>query len=145
MEGKSMQEQGNADVIAVPVNGEAGDKSRPDWVAAAKSAVNAVRSGDLDAVRTAQRKAPENPYYVAEIADALGVSKSTIYKAVESGTLGAMRIGQTRKGTIRVSHGAFVEYLAACTAAAVTRPGANVKRRSIRVEVRSEVPTEVVA
>lgn len=140
-----MQEQGNADVMAVPVNDEATGQTRPDWVAAASSAVNAVRSGDLDAVRKAQHEGPEGPYFVAEVAIALGVSKSTIYKAVESGSLAGMRLGNTRKGTIRIPHGAFVEYVAACMAAAVTRPGANAKRRSIRVEISDAIPAGVVA
>lgn len=140
-----MQEQVNADVIAVPVNDEVTGQSRPEWVAAAMSAVNAVRSGDLDAVRRAQQEGPESPYWVAEVAVALGVSKSTIYKAVESGQLAGMRFGGTRKGTIRIPHGAFVEYLVECMAAAVTRPGAQAKRRSIRVEISSALPAGEVA
>jgi excisionase family DNA binding protein len=71
------------------------------------------------------------------------VSKSTIYKAVESGELGGMRFGGTRKGTIRIPHGALVEYVAVCTAAAVTRPGA--KRRSIVIDIRDASAPAVAA
>lgn len=130
-----MQEQGNADVIAVPMNGEAAGQADSERVSAAKSAVDAVRGGDLDAIRKAKQAGPDSPYSAAEVAIALGVSKSTIYKAVESGELAGMRFGGTRKGTIRIPHSAFVEYVAACMTAAVTRPSANARQRSIRVEV----------
>lgn len=130
-----MQEQGNADVVAVPVNGDVAGQTRPEMVAAARSAIDTVRSGDLEAIRQAKQEDPGSPYSVTEVADALNVSKSTIYKAVESGELAGMRFGGTRKGTIRIPHSAFVEYVAACMSAAVTRPGANARHRSIRVEV----------
>jgi excisionase family DNA binding protein len=143
-----VQDQGNADGFALPVTSEPTVQTRPEWVAAATAAVDAVRSGDLDAVRAAQQEGPDGPYLVAEVAVALGVSKSTIYKAVETGELRGMRFGNTRKGTIRIPHGALVDYVAACTEAAVTRPG--VRQRSLVVEIRdvssslaSAVPVEV--
>jgi hypothetical protein len=64
------------------------------------------------------------------------VSKSTVYKAIESGALAAFRFGSTRKGTIRVPHGALVDYVAASAVAAVTRPGGT-REHSIVVDVRS--------
>jgi excisionase family DNA binding protein len=116
--------------------GEAAGQVRPERVAVAIAAVNAVRSEDPGAIAAALLAGPEGPYWVAEVAVALDVSKSTIYKAVESGELAALRFGNTRKGTIRVPHGALVQYVAACAAAAVTRPGASSKRRSLVVEIR---------
>lgn len=140
-----MHEQGNAHVVSVPVNHDATSQPRPELVSAARAAVDIVRNGDLDAIRQAKHGDPGNPYSVAEVSDALGVSKSTIYKAVERGELAGMRFGGTRKGTIRIPHSAFVEWVAECMAAAVTRPGANAKRRSIRVEISDATPAGQVA
>lgn len=140
-----MQEQGNADATAVPANDEAVGQTRPDWMATATSAVNAIRSGDLDAIRRAQQEGPESPYRVAEVATALGVNKATIYRAVESGQLAGLRFGTTRKGTIRIPHGAFVDYVAECMAAAVTHPDTTARRRSIRVDISETAPARVVA
>jgi excisionase family DNA binding protein len=137
-----VQEQGNADGSLLPIAEDAAGQVRPAWVAFATSAVNAVRSEDPNAVRSALQAGPEGPYLVAEVAIALGVSKSTIYKAVESGELGGLRFGNTRKGTIRIPHSALVNYVVACAAAAVTRPGA--KQRSLVVEIR-DVTSPVAA
>jgi excisionase family DNA binding protein len=138
-----VQEQGNADGYALPAADEPTGQARPEWVAAATTTVDVIRNGDLDAVRVVRQAGPESPYVVAEVAIALGVSKSTIYKAVETGELRGMRFGNTRKGTIRIPHGALVDYVAACTAAAVTRPG--VKQRSLMVEIRDVSPPFVSA
>jgi len=127
-----MHDQGSPDGLAVPA--EHADRVRPEWVDMATTAVNAVINGqDPDEVRAT---GPDSPYMVAEIAIALGVSKSTVYKAVESGALGGFRFGNTRKGTIRIPHGALVDYVAASAVAAVTRPVA-ARQRSIVVDVRS--------
>lgn len=142
MERDSMQEQGNADGYAIPA-ADTAEKVRPEYVAVATATVNAVRSGDMDAVRAAREAGPESPYVVAEVAVALRVSKSTIYKAVESGDLVGMRFGHTRKGTIRIPHEGLVDYVAASVAAAVTRPSA--RHRSLRVEIRDIAPAAVRA
>lgn len=140
-----MHDQGNADVITVSSPDEVPGQIRPGYVSAARSAINTVRSGDPDAVDMAKQDGPDSPYSVNEVSTALGVSKSTIYKAVESGALTGMRFGNTRKGTIRIPHDAFVEYVADCMAAAVTRPGANAKHRTIRVQVTDEASAGKVA
>jgi excisionase family DNA binding protein len=131
-----MHDQGSPDVFAVPA-AEPADKVRPEWVEIATATVNAVsNSDDPERARLAARQAgPDSPYVVAEIAAALGVSKSTVYKAVESGDLRGFRFGGTRKGTIRIPHGAFVDYVAACVAAAVTRPSM-MRQRTLVVDVR---------
>src|SRR5215831_11502293 len=110
-EGDPVQEQGNSDGYALPAAGELTGQARPEWVTAATMAVDAVRNGDMDTVRVMRQAGPESPYVVAEVAIALGVSKSTIYKAVETGELRGMRFGNTRKGTIRIPHGALVDYV----------------------------------
>jgi excisionase family DNA binding protein len=125
-----MHDQGSPDGFAV-LAGHA-DTVRPEWVETATTAVNAVINGqDPDIARAT---GPDSPYMVAEIAIALRVSKSTVYKAVESGALAGFRFGNTRKGTIRIPHGALVDYVAASAVAAVTRPGA--ARQPIVVDVR---------
>lgn len=133
-----MQEQGNADGYVIPAADPA-EKLRPQYVAVATAAINAVRTGDTDAVQAAREAGPESPYVVGEVAVALRVSKSTIYKAVESGDLVGMRFGHTRKGTIRIPHEGLVDYVAASVTAAVTRP--STRHRSLRVEIRDLSPT----
>ncbi|QFU90958.1 helix-turn-helix domain-containing protein [Amycolatopsis sp. YIM 10] len=59
-------------------------------------------------------------YRVKTIATGLDVSVATIYRAVESGALRAIRIG-VGKGAIRIEGAAVEEYLANCESAAVTR------------------------
>lgn len=56
-------------------------------------------------------------YRVKAVADALDVSPSTIYRAIESGALDALKIG-TGKGTLRVSGAAVQAYLESCSEAA---------------------------
>lgn len=56
-------------------------------------------------------------YRVSEVAENLGTSVSTIYRAVKSGRLRALRIG-TGKGAIRVPGSAVAEYVRACEQAA---------------------------
>jgi excisionase family DNA binding protein len=60
---------------------------------------------------------PCKPYRVKQIADLLDVHVSTVYRAIESGALRALRLGQGRGG-LRVPHAAFEDYLAAHTTAA---------------------------
>ena len=61
------------------------------------------------------------PYTVKQVAAALGVSGSTVYRDIESGRLEAYRIG-VGKGTLRIPNDAFQRYLARITAEAVTKP-----------------------
>lgn len=56
-------------------------------------------------------------YRVRTVAEALDVSVATIYRAVESGALRAIRLG-TGKGAVRIPGDAIKAYLAACEAAA---------------------------
>ncbi|GAA3435633.1 helix-turn-helix domain-containing protein [Kutzneria kofuensis] len=56
---------------------------------------------------------PTRLYRVKFLAEALDVSLTTIYRAVESGALRAVRVG-TGKGAVRIPGDAFLEYLAAC-------------------------------
>ena len=72
-----------------------------------------------DQPRDAQR--PRKPYTVKQVAAALGVSGSTVYRDIESGRLEAYRIG-AGKGTLRIPHDAFQCYLTRITAEAMTKP-----------------------
>lgn len=56
-------------------------------------------------------------YRVKAVADALDVSASTIYRAIESGALDAYKIG-TGKGTLRIPGGSVNVYLGECSEAA---------------------------
>jgi excisionase family DNA binding protein len=58
-------------------------------------------------------------YRVRAVAEALDVSVATIYRAVESGALRAVRMG-TGKGAVRIPGQAVRDYLAACESAAAT-------------------------
>ena len=58
-------------------------------------------------------------YRVKVVAGGLDVSVATIYRAVESGALSAVRMG-TGKGAVRVSGQAVLDYVAACERAAAT-------------------------
>lgn len=59
-------------------------------------------------------------YKVKAVAAALDVSVATIYRAVESGALRAVRVG-TGKGAVRIPDDAIAAYMAACEEAAATR------------------------
>lgn len=59
-------------------------------------------------------------YRVKAVAESLDVSAATIYRAVESGALRAVRIG-TGKGAIRIPAQAVDEYISACERAAATQ------------------------
>ena len=61
------------------------------------------------------------PYTVKQVAAALGVSGSTVYRDIEAGRLEAFRIG-AGKGTLRIPHDALQRYMARVTAEAVTKP-----------------------
>lgn len=65
------------------------------------------------------------PYRVAEIAVALDVHMSTVYRDIEAGKLRAMRVGVGR-GTLRVPVDAFEEYKTRLMTDAVTRPAGEV-------------------
>ncbi|OXM62582.1 DNA-binding protein [Amycolatopsis sp. KNN50.9b] len=56
-------------------------------------------------------------YRVKAVAEALDVSVATIYRAIESGKLDALKIG-TGKGTIRITGTAANIYVNACSEAA---------------------------
>ncbi|MGH3834470.1 MAG: helix-turn-helix domain-containing protein [Pseudonocardiaceae bacterium] len=56
-------------------------------------------------------------YRVSAVAGLLDVSVATVYRAVESGALRALRVG-TGKGALRVSGSAVAEYVQACEQAA---------------------------
>ena len=71
--------------------------------------------------QTTGAQRPRKPYTVKQVAAALGVSGSTVYRDIESGRLEAYRIG-VGKGTLRIPHDAFQRYLARITAEAVTKP-----------------------
>ena len=64
---------------------------------------------------------PHEPYTVKQVAAALGVSGSTVYRDIEAGRLEAYRIG-VGKGTLRIPHAALQRYMARITAEAVTKP-----------------------
>ncbi|RDI23067.1 helix-turn-helix domain-containing protein [Lentzea flaviverrucosa] len=53
-------------------------------------------------------------YRVKAVSDMLDVSQATIYRAVESGKLRAVRMGEGA-GAVRVSGQAISEYVEACT------------------------------
>lgn len=59
-------------------------------------------------------------YRVKDVAAALDVSVATIYRAVESGALRAVRLG-TGSGTVRIPEEAIAAWLAECEEAAATR------------------------
>ncbi|WP_246271849.1 helix-turn-helix transcriptional regulator [Amycolatopsis acididurans] len=61
-------------------------------------------------------------YRVRTVAESFDVSVATIYRAVESGALRAIRLGKG-KGAVRIPGDAIEEYLTACQSAAVTREG----------------------
>jgi excisionase family DNA binding protein len=64
-------------------------------------------------------------YRVRTVAESLDVSVATIYRAVESGALRAIRVG-TGKGAVRIPGQAVSDYLAACERAAARPPRAAV-------------------
>lgn len=53
---------------------------------------------------------PRKPYRVAQVAAALDVHPSTIYRDIETGKLRAHRVG-TGRGALRIPHWAWQEYL----------------------------------
>jgi excisionase family DNA binding protein len=61
-------------------------------------------------------------YRVKTVAESLDVSAATIYRAVETGALRAVRMG-TGKGAVRIPGQALREYMAACERAAATAQG----------------------
>jgi excisionase family DNA binding protein len=60
-------------------------------------------------------------YRVRDVAEHFGVSVATIYRAIGSGQLGAVRLG-IGAGTLRVSGAAVAAYEQACERAAYGRP-----------------------
>ncbi|MGW1559086.1 helix-turn-helix domain-containing protein [Streptomyces sp. NPDC002144] len=62
-------------------------------------------------IAPAQKQAPEGePLRVKDIAAALRVDSSTVYREITSGRLDAYRVGSGR-GTFRVPRAAFTQYL----------------------------------
>jgi excisionase family DNA binding protein len=57
------------------------------------------------------------PYRVRDVAEHFDVSAATIYRAIESGQLAALKLG-TGKGTLRVLGAAVLAYEKACLRAA---------------------------
>ncbi len=68
---------------------------------------------------------PRRPYRVKQVAAALDVSVSAVYRDIEIGKLEAHRIG-AGKGTLRVPADAFERYKELLKAAAVTKPAVEV-------------------
>lgn len=60
---------------------------------------------------------PNRMYRVKAVAEALDVSATTIYRAIEAGKLDALKLG-TGKGTVRVTGAAANAYVNACSEAA---------------------------
>ncbi|CAL99820.1 hypothetical protein SACE_0471 [Saccharopolyspora erythraea prophage pSE101] len=56
-------------------------------------------------------------FKVKAVADLLNISKATIYRAIESGKLDALKLG-TGKGTLRIEGSALNIYLEQCGQAA---------------------------
>jgi len=67
------------------------------------------------------RLEPTQSYRVREVAEHFGVSATTIYRAIESGQLAALRLG-SRAGALRVTGTAVLAYAEACEQAAYGRP-----------------------
>jgi excisionase family DNA binding protein len=63
----------------------------------------------------------ERLFRVNVIADLLDVHRATIYRAIDSGALSALKIG-TGKGAVRIPGHAVNAYLAKCAEAAKTPP-----------------------
>ncbi|WP_207620602.1 helix-turn-helix domain-containing protein [Streptosporangium minutum] len=61
------------------------------------------------------------PYRVAEVARALDVHQSTVYREIESGRLKALRVGK-RRGTLRIPVDAFNDYRIRLSRAAIESP-----------------------
>jgi excisionase family DNA binding protein len=59
------------------------------------------------------RVEPTRLYRVREVAEHFGVSDATIYRAIGSGQLGALKLG-TGTGTFRVTGTAVLAYARAC-------------------------------
>jgi excisionase family DNA binding protein len=62
-------------------------------------------------VPAAQQAASNPPLRVQDIAIALRVDRATVYREIAAGRLTSYRVGSGR-GTIRVPHSAFTQYLA---------------------------------
>ena len=60
-------------------------------------------------------------YRVKAVAEMFDVSTSTIYRAIESGKLAALKVtGSKERGSLRISESAIRSYRQACAVAAVT-------------------------
>lgn len=60
-------------------------------------------------------------YRVKAVAEMFDVSVSTIYRAIESGKLAALKVtGSKERGSLRISESAIRTYRQACAVAAVT-------------------------
>lgn len=65
---------------------------------------------------------PTRLYRVRDVARHFEVSVATIYRAIGSGQLAALKLG-TGTGTFRVTGAALLAYAEACAQAACDRPG----------------------
>lgn len=72
----------------------------------------AIAAGHQDAhvQGRGHERTPRKPYRVAQVAAALDVHPSTIYRDIEAGRLRALRVGAGR-GALRIPQAAFDEYL----------------------------------
>lgn len=78
-----------------------------------------------DAQQAPTEESRRKPYRVAEVAAALDVHPSTIYRDIEIGKLRALRVGSGR-GALRITQAAFEEYLAVLEAYAPITPAEGV-------------------
>lgn len=76
-------------------------------------------------------------YRVKAVAEMFDVSVATVYRAVESGRLAALRIG-AGKGAVRIPEGALKPFVEACEAAAQQTPTPDVADADRAGEVVSE-------
>lgn len=68
-----------------------------------------VAGVDLNAAPPQRKKTRTKPYRVAEVAGALDVHRSTVYRDIEAGRCRAYRVGSGR-GTLRISVDDFESY-----------------------------------
>jgi excisionase family DNA binding protein len=76
-------------------------------------------------------------YRVKAVAEMFDVSVATVYRAIESGRLAALRIG-AGKGAVRIPEGALKPFVEACVAAAQQAPTGEVVDASGAGDMASE-------
>jgi excisionase family DNA binding protein len=75
--------------------------------------VGAPAGADIEPWRASMQVEGTRLYRVRDVAEHFDVSVNTIYRAIESGQLKALKLG-TRTGTFRVSGSAVLAYAEAC-------------------------------